>query len=75
MTDHQTTMTKINISYGLFTVIGAMWFASDFGASGVAGATALALALQDISVLLITRRKTGIWTHVQFARPSIRQIS
>jgi O-antigen/teichoic acid export membrane protein len=40
-----------------------------YGPIGVAAAAALITSLQNVIMVLLAKRKTGMWTHVSFSLP------
>ncbi len=64
MTGHQRTLMTITIICGIATVIAASWSVRSYGATGVAIAASGGLVLQNLLMLIYTKRKTGIWTHL-----------
>lgn len=69
MTGNQTTMMIVTIFSGLLLAGGALWAGQSYGAVGIAGAVACGKAVQNILMLLCTKKCTGIWTHVTFNLP------
>jgi O-antigen/teichoic acid export membrane protein len=63
MTGHHTTMMAVTIATGLITVAGAIWAAQHYGVTGIAGAAATGIVLQNMIMLLAVRKKVGVWTH------------
>lgn len=74
MSGHQRTMMKITVVCGILNAAGAMWLVSGYGGTGVAAATASATILQNLLMLLLAKRKTGVWTHARFSILTSRQI-
>jgi len=74
MSGHQRTMMKITMVCGILNAVGAMWLVSGYGGTGVAAATASATILQNLLMLLLAKRKTGVWTHARFSILTSRQI-
>lgn len=75
MTGHQATVMKITVCSSIVTVSFSLLLASRHGAAGVALATSAGLVLQNVLLLLFSRRKTGIWTHARFALPDFKLFS
>jgi hypothetical protein len=44
-----------------------------YGPIGVAAAAALTTSLQNVIMVLLARRKTGMWTHVSFSLSPFRK--
>jgi O-antigen/teichoic acid export membrane protein len=74
MTGHQGTMMKIAIACGLLTIGGAMWLVGEYGATGVASAVSIAMAVQNILMLLFAKKKTGVWTHAWLSPPATQRV-
>jgi O-antigen/teichoic acid export membrane protein len=78
MTGHQRVLMYITISFGLLSVVAGALLASQFGAIGIAFATAAVAAGQNLFTLLMAKRRVGVWTNaylslrpvVEFIRPS-----
>jgi O-antigen/teichoic acid export membrane protein len=66
MTGHQTVAMVIAVSSGLLTVVSGLLVVGPYGATGVAAAAASGVAICNIALWLVTRHKTGIWTHASF---------
>ncbi len=64
MTGHQRMMMAITTAFGAVTVVLGLAVVDQYGAIGVAIATAASLTLQNVSVWAVTRLVTGIWAHV-----------
>jgi len=64
MTGHQLTMMAITLLTGGATILFALFLVTDFGAIGVAVATALGVCLQYLAFWLAMRFQTGVWTHM-----------
>jgi O-antigen/teichoic acid export membrane protein len=71
MTGHQRTMMGITVACGFFVVAGAIWLVEGYGAAGVAAAAALAMILQNITMVLFAKQNTVVWT---YARPALIDI-
>ena len=56
----------------LFFVV-AILATGRYGALGVASAAALTTTLQNVIMVLLARRKTGMWTHVSFSLSPFRK--
>lgn len=73
MTGYQSVMMGVSSVSGVFLVSGAMLVVRGYGITGVAGVTAAAMIFQAVLMLLLTRRKIGVWTHVSLSVSSIRE--
>jgi O-antigen/teichoic acid export membrane protein len=78
MTGHQRAVMVITISFGLLSVVAGALMAWQFGAIGIAFATAAVAAAQNVFTLLTAKRLVGVWTNaylsvrpvLEFLRPS-----
>lgn len=75
MTGHQHAMMRITVVVGAITVLGQVAAVTRFGAIGVAGVAAASLIAQNIVMLAVVRRRSGVWTHMTFEREAVREIS
>jgi len=64
LTGHQSSMMKITIASGFLTVTLAYFLVAKFGAVGVACSAAAGMVVQNIIMLIIVKKKIGLWTHV-----------
>lgn len=64
MTNHQKILMWVMVSAGLLSASLALLLADSHGAVGVAFASAVSLALENLITVLIVRRKVGIWTNI-----------
>lgn len=64
LTGHQAAMLTLTVAGGLTTVVAALGVVGSYGGNGVAVATAAGIAAYNLALLLVTKRKTGMWTHV-----------
>ncbi|HEV8648314.1 MAG TPA: lipopolysaccharide biosynthesis protein [Actinomycetes bacterium] len=64
MTGRQALLAAITLGCGALTVAAAVLAAGPFGMTGVAGATAAGMALQNLAMLLGVRLTVGVWTHL-----------
>ena len=72
-TGHQGSMLRINLLTSPLFVIGALLVVGDYGAVGVASMTAAITVVQNVALVLVARRKTGMWTHVSFSLSGLRK--
>ena len=63
LTGHQTQVMIITIVSGIGTVVGALLLVRSFAGMGVASAAAVGMIVQNILLVLVTKRKVGVWTH------------
>jgi hypothetical protein len=45
----------------------------DYGPVGVASTSAAIMILQNVLLVLVAKRKTGMWTHVRFSLSPLRK--
>jgi len=72
-TGHQGSMLRINLLTSPLFVIGALLVVRDYGPVGVASMTAAITVLQNAALVLVARRKTGMWTHVSLSPSRLRK--
>jgi O-antigen/teichoic acid export membrane protein len=65
-TGHQKTLLVITIATSAATLIAMLLTVEPYGIAGVAMSRAAGQVLQNGIVLLVVKRKTGMWTHVGF---------
>jgi O-antigen/teichoic acid export membrane protein len=70
MTGHQTTAMTITVASGTVTIAAALTVVGSYGIIGVAAATSTGVALHNVSMWLMARHKTAVWTHV-----GVREVS
>ena len=68
MTGHQTLLMTINLACGAATALGCWLAVQAWGVVGVAAASSLGIASQNVILWLATRWRTGLWTHVGLPR-------
>lgn len=61
MTGFHIVLTRVSVCCGLLNFMLNMALVRHFGKEGVAAATAFSLVAQNLLVLAMVRRKTGIW--------------
>jgi O-antigen/teichoic acid export membrane protein len=72
-TGHQGSMLRINLLTSPLFLIGALLLVREYGPIGVASATAAITVLQNVVLVLVAKRKTGMWTHVSFSLSPLRK--
>lgn len=72
-TGHQGAMLRVSVLTSSLFIAGALLAAQDYGAVGVAIAVAAATALQNVILVQVAKRKTGMWTHVMFSLSPLRK--
>lgn len=72
-TGHQTSMLWVSVLTSAIFVLGALFAARLYGAVGVASVAAGTTILQNVTLVLVAKRKTGIWTHLSFSLSPLRK--
>jgi hypothetical protein len=65
-------MLRLNLLTSPLFIIGALLVVREYGPIGVASMTAAITVLQNVAMVLIAKRKTGMWTHVSFSLSPLR---
>jgi O-antigen/teichoic acid export membrane protein len=66
-TGHQKTLMAITIASSTATLIAMLAVVEPYGIVGVATSRMVGQILQNVIVLLVVKRKTGMWTHVRLS--------
>jgi O-antigen/teichoic acid export membrane protein len=66
-TGHQRSMLWINLLTSPLFIVGALLVVRDYGPVGVASMTAVTAVFQNVAMVLVAKRKTGIWTHISLS--------
>jgi O-antigen/teichoic acid export membrane protein len=74
MTCHQQTFMTISLFTSALTIIGTIFVVQQFGLIGVAFVTTIMISLQNIFILVYTRRKLKLWTHVTFSLHDVKHM-
>jgi O-antigen/teichoic acid export membrane protein len=74
MTDHQTSMLRVSILTSPLFLVGAVLAAQRYGPLGVASVAAVTTTLQNVILVLVAKKKTGMWTHVTFSLSPLRKV-
>jgi len=74
MTNHQASMLRVSILTSPFFLVGALFAAQRYGPVGVAGVAAAITSLQNVILVLVAKKKTGMWTHVTFSLSQLRKV-
>jgi len=75
MTGHQTVLLRITVVSTTLTLVGALMAVGPYGAVGVAAAVSLGTIVQNLAMWIVTRRVTGMWTHMALPRlAAIREL-
>jgi O-antigen/teichoic acid export membrane protein len=72
-TGHQGSMLRVNLLTSPLFIIGALLVVRDYGPIGVASMSAAIMILQNVALVLVAKRKTGMWTHVSFSLSQLRK--
>jgi O-antigen/teichoic acid export membrane protein len=72
-TGHQKSMLWINLLISPLFIIGALLVVREYGPIGVASMTAAVTILQNVALVLVAKRKTGMWTHVSLSLAPLRK--
>ena len=73
-TGHQRSMLRVNLLTSVLFIGGALLIVRDYGPMGVAAVAATTTVLQNLILVLVAKRKTGIWTHVSFSLSVFRRV-
>jgi O-antigen/teichoic acid export membrane protein len=72
MTGHQRVLMNVTVAFGTMSVLAGVALAWQFGAVGVAFATATAAVLQNVFTMITVKRRVGVWTNAYLSpRPLI----
>lgn len=72
-TGHQTSMLRVSGLTSAFFIVGALVVVRDYGPVGVASVAAATTVLQNVALVLVAKRKTGMWTHLSFSLSPLRK--
>jgi O-antigen/teichoic acid export membrane protein len=72
-TGHQGSMLRVNLLTSPIFIVGALLVVRDYGPIGVASMTAAIMVLQNVTLVLVAKRKTGMWTHVSLSPSRLRK--
>jgi O-antigen/teichoic acid export membrane protein len=73
-TGHQRSMLRVSVLTSPLFFVVAILATQRYGAVGVACAVAVTTALQNMIMVLLAKRKTGMWTHVMFSLTPFRKV-
>jgi O-antigen/teichoic acid export membrane protein len=73
-TGHQTSMLRVSLLTSPLFFVVAILATGRYGPVGVAGAAALTTTVQNVIMVLLAKRKTGMWTHVMFSLSPLRRV-
>lgn len=72
-TGHQTSLLRVNLLISPLFIVGALLVVREYGPVGVASMTAAGLVLQNVVMVMVAKRKIGIWTHVSLSLSPLRK--
>ena len=72
-TGHQTSMLRVSLLTSPLFFVVAILATGRYGPVGVASAAALTTIVQNVIMVLLAKRKTGMWTHVSFSLSPFRK--
>jgi O-antigen/teichoic acid export membrane protein len=72
-TGHQASMLRVSLLTSPLFFVLAIPATMRYGPIGVAAAAALITSLQNVIMVLLAKRKTGMWTHVSFSLSPFRK--
>src|SRR5215216_766438 len=73
-TGHQSSMLRVSLLTSPLFFVVAIFATMRYGAIGVASAAALITSLQNVIMVLLARRMTGMWTQVMFSLSPFRKV-
>jgi O-antigen/teichoic acid export membrane protein len=73
-TGHQRSMLRVSLLTSPLFFVVAIWATQRYGPVGVACAVAVTTALQNVIMVLLAKRKTGMWTQVLFSVSPFRKV-
>src|ERR671916_1481877 len=73
-TGHQSSMLRVSLLTSPLFFVVAILATQRYGAVGVACAAALTMTSQNVIMVLLAKRKTGMWTQVMFSLTPFRKV-
>jgi O-antigen/teichoic acid export membrane protein len=73
-TGHQRSMLRVSVLTSPLFFVVAILATQRYGSVGVACAAGATTALQNVIMVLLAKRKTGMWTHVMFSLTPFRKM-
>jgi O-antigen/teichoic acid export membrane protein len=73
-TGHQSSMLRVSVLTSPLFFVVAILATQRYGPVGVACAVAVTTALQNVIMVLVAKRKTGMWTQVMFSLTPFRKV-
>ncbi len=68
MTGHQAVRMAVSLAACVLGVAGGIWGVGRYGITAGAVATAAAMVIQRVALLILARRLLGVWTHASIRR-------
>jgi O-antigen/teichoic acid export membrane protein len=65
-TGHQAATMVVTTIGGAITIVAGLVVVGPYGPTGVAATVAVGVAALEVALLLMAKRKTGMWTHAGF---------
>jgi len=72
-TGHQGSMLRVSLLTSPLFIFGALLVVRAYGPVGIASVTAAIAVLQNATMVLVAKRKTGMWTHVSLSPSRLRR--
>jgi O-antigen/teichoic acid export membrane protein len=73
-TGHQSSMLRVSLLTSPLFFVVAILATQRYGPVGVACAVAVTTALQNVIMVLVAKKKTGMWTQVMFSLAPFRKV-
>ena len=73
-TGHQTSMLRVSLLTSPLFFVVAILATQRYGSVGVACAAGLTTTLQNVIMVMLAKKKTGMWTHVMFSLSPFRKV-
>jgi O-antigen/teichoic acid export membrane protein len=71
---YQSSMLRVSVLTSPLFFVVAILATQRYGPVGVACAAGVTTALQNVLMVLLAKRKTGMWTHVMFSLTPFRKV-
>lgn len=72
-TGHQGSMLRVSVLTSVVFIVGALLVVRGYGPVGVAAVAATTTVLQNVALVLVAKRKTGMWTHLSLSLSPLRK--
>ena len=73
-TGHQTSMLWVSVLTSALFIVGALLVVREYGPVGVASVAAVTTVFQNVSLVLVAKRKTGMWPHLSLSLSPLRKV-